>query len=353
MINAGRPVGNAGSRRNIRDKQRSQDKAGSKNALHGRAMKREPHVVPVLMRGATYTMPQLVRGKPTVKARRQFTFALDIPGAELRLPALPQIRVGMRLVSGALTVLLATLLYFLWTMPNFHVSQADVVGLQRLTSRDVNTVLNLGDVPIFTLDTKTIEKNLRGAFPEFSSVKVDVGFPNSLSVQVNERIPILKWKQGNRTILIDANGYAFPERGLQEQGPSLTVEAISAPPSQIVDQVTPGLAQAQFLPVEMVSGILSLGALVPTNTPVVYDAENGGLGWKDSRGWSVYFGDASDIDLKMNLYKAIIAKLKREDVKPVLISVCEMVFPPLFEKPETLPELPLANQVKVEPEISD
>lgn len=292
---------------------------------------------PVMVRGNLDGMPLRARKGVKTKARRRYDLSLNVPGAEMRLPALPMISVGPRLISGMLVIALGFLAYFLWTTPTFQVQAARIAGLQRLSSNDVNTVLDITGQPIFTLSAQELETKLQEAFPEFSTVSVKIGFPHDVQVSVVERQPILTWRQADRTILVDANGVSFPQRDPAELGPVLTVEASGPPPALpgVVQEVdTQGSLQeeaqanAQFLPVEMVSAILSMSAFVPSNTPLIYDAEHG-LGWKDTQGWDVYFGDIRDIDMKLRVYQAMLKTFKKEKINPVLISV-EYVHTPYY-----------------------
>lgn len=288
---------------------------------------------PVMVRGNLVGMPLKARKGVKSKARRRYDLSLNVPGAEMRLPALPMVSIGPRLISGLLVVALGFLAYFLWTTPTFQVQAAKIAGLQRLASNDINTVLDISGQPIFTLSSQELEKKLQEAFPEFSSVSVKIGFPQDVQVTVVERQPILTWRQADRTILVDANGVAFPQRDPAEVGPALTVEA-SGPPAalagaaQETDQPDDAQANAQFLPVDMVSAILSMSAFVPQNTPLIYDSEHG-LGWKDNQGWDVYFGDIKDIDMKLRVYQAMLKTFKKEKINPVLISV-EYVHTPYY-----------------------
>ncbi|MCK4899942.1 MAG: hypothetical protein KAS38_14275, partial [Anaerolineales bacterium] len=52
-----------------------------------------------------------------------------------------------------------------------------------------------------------------------------------------------------------------------------------------------------------------------------------GLGWRDSQGWEVYFGDVSDIDIKLRIYEALVDKFAAEGLNPVLVSVEHMHSP--------------------------
>jgi cell division septal protein FtsQ len=315
---------NLRARRNKRQKNVSSKLGNTPQSRRVYAKEAHPSV-PVMVRGEVLGFPKPIRR--VSKARRRLDVALPIPGAEMRFPAIPQYQIGMRLVSGLLTLTLGVILYFLWSSPFFAVKKIEVAGLQRLTSRDVNTVLNPDNQPIFSFSSLSLEKKLATAFPEFSKVSVEINMPNSVIATVSERVPILKWRQDGRTVLIDANGFAFPDRAIQENGPSLAVEALSSPPAAIIDPVKDATTQTPFLSSEMVSAIVSMGAQVPTGTTMIYDEQHGGLGWKDNRGWEVYLGDVRDIDMKLKVYTAILKKLKKEEITPILISVVSVHAP--------------------------
>jgi len=281
-----------------------------------RAQQVVEHNVPVMMRGSAMGLP--VKARQPNNSRRRLDIALGVSGAEVRLPALPRVELGWRLVSAVFTGILSLILYFAWSTPVFRVHQVEVIGLQRLTLEDVNSIVDLNDELIFAVDPSKLQKEMTEAFPEFEKIEATVQFPNVVRLNVVERIPILVWRQEGRAVLVDANGYAFPERAQNASQPKLAVEALS-PPAEMIHEMIPE-SQPSFLPVEMVSGILSMSAIVPENTPLIYEAKHG-LGWKDRRGWQVYFGDVQDINMKLNLYQAIVKKLKEEDVVPSLISV--------------------------------
>lgn len=279
----------------------------------------ERNVPPVLIRGVSLSdIPWQPRPRSKTKPRRRYDVALNMPGVEMRLPSIPQIAIGWRLISFLLVAALGMLLYHLWDSPQYRIQNARVIGLQRLTSQDVNAVLNVRDERIFAIDPGILEKKLMQAFPEFSKAEVKVNLPGEVTVRVEERQPILTWRQDGRTILVDANGVSFPMRDENAALPAVVVEAHGAPPVQAVQAENPTLEQ--FMPVEMVSAILSMSAQVPQGTTISYDPQRG-LGWKDVQGWEVYFGDTRNMDMKLRLYRAILEKLDKDDIMPALISV--------------------------------
>jgi cell division septal protein FtsQ len=291
-------------------------------------------------------------------ARRRYDVALGVPGAEMRLPALPEIHLGWRLLSGLLVAAMLGAIYYLWTSPEFKVQGMEVAGLQRLSQADVRAVLDIEEESIFTLQAAELQAELEEAFPEFSSVAVEVGLPAKVAVTVEERQPILVWKQEGRTVLVDANGMAFPQRENAPAGPSLAVEAKSPPPQPAgaeiaVDRELSALEsvssfavsafgpnspisgnpqspdlQAPFMPVEMVSAIVSMSGQAPDYTSILYDGIHG-LGWRDRRGWEVYFGEVQDMGMKLNVYQALLHHFKAEGIKPELVSV-EHVHAPYY-----------------------
>ncbi len=296
-------------------------------AAKARGRAREARSIPpVMVRAGVGESPLPLRRVSKTRARRRFDLALSVPGAEIRLPALPQISLGARFISRILVVTLAFLLYHLWNSPSFRVEAIEVTGLQRLSSRDVNALLDVAGEPIFAIDARELKEKTLKAFPEFSSVAVEVALPHKVAMTVEERQPILAWKQDGRTVLVDANGVAFPLRDPSGPIPTVVVEASSSP--NTVPEAAATENAVQFLPVEMVSAILSLSAQAPAGTPLVYDALHG-LGWKDAAGWEVYFGEVRDIDMKLRIYQAVVKGLQKEGIKPALISV-EFVHSPYY-----------------------
>ena len=286
-----------------------------------------PTQPPVLIRGglASVYVPDRRRGK---QAKRRYDVALSTPGAEVRLPSLPRLTIGWRLLSGLLVVGLASLIYLAWTDPAFQVKAIQVKGLQRLDNQEITAVAGVVGEQIFLVQPEKIQQALQASFPELASVAVAIKIPTKVEVEVVERQPMLVWVQNEQTLWVDASGMAFPPRG--DDDPSVRVEAVNWPaPSTGESDAELGNAATQLLSVDMVNAILRVKEEAPKKTPLVYDSQHG-LGWKDSRGWEVFFGtDVEEIDMKLYVYKAIVKRLKKDQIRPELISV-EFVHAPFY-----------------------
>ncbi len=246
-----------------------------------------------------------------VAQRRQYDSALTPAGASSL--TLPRLHAG-RLVSGALALGLAFLLYTMWNAPLFQIEGAQVYGNQRLGVTEINAALRLIGEPIFKAVPAQIEATLRADYPDLARVKVQVGLPNQIVVNVVERTPIITWHQDEQAFWIDAEGVRFPMRG--ESTVLIDVFAVAPPPA-----LPPVGEQEIFLDPALVRVIATVFPYVPPGTSMVYDPSYG-VGWKDPRGWAVYFGqNVEDIPLKLRVYQAVVDRLVASGITPTLISV--------------------------------
>jgi cell division protein FtsQ len=306
-----------------------------------------PTSPPVLVRnqmfGTALSESQTIR-----KSRRRYDVRLDAQGAEMRLPALPQVSVGWRFASFAVFALLIFVLYQFWSSPTYQVDIAKVEGLRNLNNSEINKVLGLTSEQVFALDADLMQQELLDNFPEFKAVSVAIDLPNTVVISVTERIPVLVWRQGERTLLLDAEGMAFQER----EGTTLAMypvidakgdaplllgnEPISGTLDSSVKELEVVSASEEdsqniakpLLSPEMVSAYLLLSQKLPKGAQLIYDPEHG-IGWIDRREWSVYFGDEKDIETKLSMYNVMLEHIKIADVRPTLISV-EYIHAPYY-----------------------
>jgi hypothetical protein len=253
-------------------------------------------------------------------ARRRFQVALlpVAPDAEIRGISIARPHLGRRMFSFFVVALLGTALYLAFNMPQLQVTQAQVIGNQMLTPAEINTSLNIAGKPVFLLIPSDLEKQLRLSYPELLSAKVDITLPNTVSVQVTERKPAIRWQQGDGFTWISEDGIAFRPHG--DVAGLIPVMALSAPPTEgnvSSDPLTP----APFISADMVQALKGLSGHVPQGVPIVYDTTSG-FGWNDPRGWRVYFGtSARDVELKVRVYESMVTSLTQRGIQPALINV--------------------------------
>jgi cell division protein FtsQ len=306
---------------------------------------------PVTMRGNSLFGKPILQQAGTKRARRQFYLTMDQHGAEVRLPAMPAINPGWRLLSGLLTAAVIFGIITFWTSPFFQITSVDVTGLQRISPADLTGTLKMQYLSIVQVDPQQLLKQIQEAYPELINVQIKVEMPNYVSISATERQPVMAWIKGDQLTWVDAQGYLFPSRG--DAGPLLTIESEDdIPLAPLPIEVLYAQAdQAQSTPeADPKTGIFSsmgdsekkpektleapkqadptllvaaqtLSQQLPAGTVLAYQKDHG-LGWTDEQGWQVYIGkDLGQYEAKYKMYQTIAAHLTEQGIKPVLVSV--------------------------------
>ncbi len=258
--------------------------------------------------------------RATPRPVRRFDALAAAPARQLRVPALPRVRVRVawRLLSFFLVILLGGALYYAWTQPLFKVTGAAVAGNQFVSVDEVNAALNLAGKHVFFVVPSGVETALRLNFPEIASVEVAVELPNRVLVNVAERQPVLRWEQGNAYTWVDAEGVAFRPRA--EVGGLVVVSASGTPPTGPKSESDP-LAPVPFVAPDIVQTARLLNPYIPQGAILLYDPKYG-IGWEDPRGWTVWFGSSAEqVDVKLREYIVLVDSLAQRGITPVMINV--------------------------------
>ncbi len=250
--------------------------------------------------------------------RRRFDVALPIElGAEIRLPAMPAVRVGPRFVSLLLLVFVGYLLYTMLTAPAFYVAEAAAEGGELLTENQIRSIAQADQTSVFLIDPAEAEARFHSV-AEVASAEVKVGWPNRVTVSVVERVPMVAWKDAYREWWISEEGVAFLKH--EHRDGLLTIESEESvlhvrqdPRAQVIDP--------QVL---VAAGVLE--AQLPEAEVLKYHPIHG-LGYEAEAGWTVYFGVEGDMIGRVRLYKAILRRLEAEGISPSFISVRDVSAP--------------------------
>jgi hypothetical protein len=274
--------------------------------------------------------------KARKKNRRQYNLVLEGTGAEVKLPAMPAISFGWRVLSALITIGALFALYWLWTSPVFTVETVTLNGLSRVDQGELLAKANVIGKPIFVVDTEKLHEDLQTSVRALEKLTVTVNFPAEVIFEAEERQPVIVWEQAGVTSWwVDINGVRFAPLGTSDG--LIYVEAKAPPPSipapQFSDQpeedstVRPGDNQ-QLLHPEMVTAILFLSEYLPEGASLMYH-ERFGIGWDDIENeWQVFFGKKLDqMPVRISLYQAVIEDIQTRNVHPVLISIEQVKAP--------------------------
>ncbi len=300
-----------------------------------------PRHQPAVMRGFQSSASIPLRKAKPMKVRKQYYYSLGANGAEIRLPAIPLINPGSRLVSAILLVVGLLALYMLGFGSQFEVSHFKVEGIQRLTYGEFEAVLKLEGSQIIEFDPQHATAALAKAYPELSSIHISVGLPAEVTIQVVERQPVIAWEAGGNTIYwLDAEGVILPQRG--DAGELLWIESDQIPPLAALPaaaqtaQDNPAAATSpteiwgRVADTQVLKAINDLLLRLPPESKLVYNSMNG-LGWQDPRGWEVYIGkNLENFEQKLTVYESIVENFEKQGVYPQELVSVEFINAPFY-----------------------
>jgi len=273
----------------------------------------------------------------TAASPRRVQYKVADNGVETRMLTMPSLHFNWQWVSGVMALLLVVVALMLTNLTVFQVNSIGVDGLQRLTAEDIAPVIKEHAGSIFTIDRSELVEAISFAFPELIVKRLHTALPSAIKITVTERQPILSWTTGDSTMWVDSDGVVFPPRG--DAGAILYVVSDDAMPvtrttpiaSDPLDYLNIALdrAEKKLTPEEalkhmdptVLKAALDFGTQMPEGSTLVYDKVSG-LGWKDSRGWLVYFGSSlGNMAFKQAEYQAIVDRLSALGITPTTISV--------------------------------
>lgn len=308
-------------------------------------------VKPVTVRNASFGTPLRARvGNPN--PRRQFYIPLTRPDTEMRLPAVPFIGIGPRLAGFLVAVLCMVGMYLMLYSPTFILTPPVVSGLERLSADDIQAAMGAFNLNAVEAQADVLEANIFRQYDIIESARVTIGFPNKLTVAVQERTPAFAWRNGESELWADARGYLFAPAG--ERPDLLTVHSAANPPVTYAPDKVQAIRDAeaklastaqigadsrsyqlalkaldtartnagpQVISLDLLHAAQKLTEVLPVGTALVYSPDRG-LGWQDAGGWDVYIGkDLSDFTQKINLYQHTIEQLTSQGITPAVVSV--------------------------------
>jgi hypothetical protein len=266
-----------------------------------------------LRSGPLVSRPRASASRPAPRRRGGGVLSAVLPaGLSFRLPALPRLVWSWRLASGFMALLLGGMLLRLLTDPAMYVNNVNLGGSALVPAQEIYLRSGVAGQHIFWVDPEAAERNI-ARVPGIAAVQVHVEWPNIVTIQVAERIPVVTWIENDEHWWVDTEGQKFNARVTLPGLLPITVD--DARPR-------PGLnaADDERVPVAAIAGALQLRDLRPNIELLHYDSVHG-LSYQDGRGWRGYFGVGTNMPQKLSVYETLVDDLLRQGIQPRTISV--------------------------------
>ncbi|MBC7225919.1 MAG: FtsQ-type POTRA domain-containing protein [Thermoflexales bacterium] len=248
-------------------------------------------------------MPAARRGSRRRRQGFRQSVPLVIGGrvAQPRAAARPAAVLG---VVGGLA-LLGLVLWFAFS-PQFYVTEAQVVGAQRVPAEAIFAASGLQRLHILWASPRAAEARILETIPSIERVRVSCRLPARCVIAVTEREPVAAWDQGGTYYWVDRAGGAFPGPGplegrWQVSGPLPTDEK-----GLVARDVLVGLGELERLGIRPGRILYRPGR---------------GLVLEDPAGWRVVLGQGTGMARRLQVYLKIRAHLLEKGITPKFVDV--------------------------------
>src|SRR5712692_10414179 len=194
--------------------------------------------------------------------------------------------------------------FVLYRSPLLRVQNVEVVGVTTVNAEEVVSLAALDGDSMFWLQAAPAEERIR-YLPMVESVKLTRRWPQTIRIEVTERVAWGYWQVGADRYVIDSQGIVLPNVLPAEGAP--TINDITNPvrlvPGDHVDIDAVRLTQSLIQRVPQ--------ALSHNVTSLEYSPDKG-LALTTDAGYRVVVGDSQNVDYKLAVWQAIEGKLGGE-----------------------------------------
>jgi cell division protein FtsQ len=238
------------------------------------------------------------------RRNRQYTGVLrsDRPRTSQESRATEQVegREGFswRLISGLMVILLSIVLFLFFYSDVFYVNSIWVGGVEYMTVEEVFTYAEIANYHIFWVEPEQVRENVM-RYPSVAKAEVGIGWPpNMITIDIEEREPVLVWEQNGVAFWIDIQGNVMD---LREDQPDLVRIVVDDP---LID----AFGQNGRLNTDVIYAVIQLFDLRPDVTSWRYDLVKG-LGFRNANGWDVWFGLGTNMSEKIQIYETLSSNI--------------------------------------------
>lgn len=204
-----------------------------------------------------------------------------------------------KFLALALLIVFAAAIYEFFAGDMFYVSQIAVSGNRLVPVGDVEQAAGIRGWNLFYLNGRDVEAAIK-KMPEVKDAQVSIELPDLVQVQVAEREPRFVWQTARGGYWVDDDGIAVRVRF---DAPNLlTMKDLDSPAIRPGDRVNPDAFNAA----------VNLRNLWPDGPRAFEWSKAHGLMLRDSHGWLVYFGSASQMADKLAALKIVSAQLAKD-----------------------------------------
>jgi cell division septal protein FtsQ len=192
---------------------------------------------------------------------------------------------------------------------SFYVYSMDVQGNAILPQKEVEKATGIMNWNVYYIDPHLVESTLE-KLPEVKTAHVELGLPNSVWVDLQERRPIFIWQGRSQRYWVDREGIVMKER-----------RPINLP--VVVDTDQRELQAGARINSDAVEAVAAWLQVVPVAVRQFAWSSARGLSFVDEHGWKIYLGNANQMPEKSLALRTVTNLITQSNKKVNFIDVGE------------------------------
>ena len=211
-----------------------------------------------------------------------------------------------RLVLLPLVVVLIFGLLQFFTHDQFYVYSAEIRGNQRVPADQIYAASHVDKQHIFWIRPNQAAGQVKD-LPGIADAHVSMALPNKVTIEVQEREPLVAVQTISTTTWFAADGTPLPQVG-------------SKPPLLLIDTEGATSNGHGGLRLQVLADVRALHARLPDLTSVDFGAQEG-LTFRSPGGFTVYLGNQGNIAAKLDLLQAVQGQLASRKTAPKVVDL--------------------------------
>ena len=247
--------------------------------------------------------------------RRTGTVVLGRTRSSSRSVSRPDSERMQRVTRISLLLLAAATVLSIWLAVDqrFYIYRSDVTvkGAVHISPDAVFQASELAGLHVLWVDRKAVSAHVQEAIPAIENARVRCGLLTNCTLAVEEREPVVTWKDEGSLWWIDDQGIVFSaERAPTEE--SLQGWLVSGPLPRDGEH---------RLEERVLIALNELRAIDPQLTPVLRYRPGRGFVFTDHRGWRVVVGKGAGVEERLALLEQLASSLQARDLTPQFVDV--------------------------------
>ena len=247
------------------------------------------------MRSMPWNAKKKKRRRSEIRLGRSYEQTMAQEELSVQIGRRPRGRIGPRMFSLLLAIALAFLIAYVFVSDAFYVYGAIVRGNSVVSPEEIYGLSEVDGYSIFFIESRQVEAAIH-TLPDIRDVKVQLGLPSELIVEVEERQAEVMWETGQERYGVDEEGriLSLPE-GVD---PSISVRDLDGTPRRPGQHVDP----------QIIAAASRFSTLLPGVRDFDYSQQYG-LSLMDEHGWRIHLGNGEDAESKVATMTALVHRL--------------------------------------------